>query len=175
MVEVPLFAILASLHHPTSDHEPTQEPDMPIRHRFAMIIGALSLAVVVGACSGGATPSPQPAAEAATCSALQAWSDEMSAFAALDPKTASADDVAAQRDAVTTAWDAVKASLTDVKASDKAAVEAAWAGLQAALKNIPTDVPIADAINGVKVAAVPLKAAYKEMANGMGCAIVTPY
>jgi hypothetical protein len=148
---------------------------MGLRSRSLAIIGALSLVVVVGACSGGATPSPQPAAEAATCTALQAWSDSMRAFAALDPKTATAADVAAQRDAVTTAWDAVQASLTDVKASDKAAVEAAWAALQAALKNIPTDVPIADAINGVKAAAVPLKAAYKEMADGMGCMIATPY
>jgi len=99
----------------------------------------------------------------------------MRAFAALDPATATADDVAAQRDAVTTAWDAVQASLSDVSAADKAAVEAGWAGLQAALTSIPSDVPIADAINGVKAAAVPLKAAYKEMADGMGCVIVTPY
>jgi len=148
---------------------------MSLRSRSLAAIAALSLAVVVGACSGGATPSSQPDAEAATCSALQAWSDEMRAFAALDPATASADDVAAQRDAVTTAWDDVQASLTDVKASDKAAVEAAWAGLQVALKNIPSDVPIADAINGVKAAAVPIKAAYKEMADGMGCKIATPY
>jgi len=148
---------------------------MGLRSRSLAIIGALSLAIVVGACSGGATPSPQPAAEAATCTALQGWSDEMRAFAALDPATASAEDVAAQRDAVTTAWDAVQASLTDVGASDKAAVEAGWAGLEAALKSIPSDVPIADAIDGVKAAAVPLQAAYKEMADGMGCAIATPY
>jgi len=148
---------------------------MSLRSRSLAIFGALSLALVAGACSGGATASPQPDAEAATCTALQAWSNEMRAFVALDPATASADDVAAQRDAVATAWDAVQASLTDVKASDKAAVEAGWAGLQAALENIPSDVPIADAINGVKAAAVPLKAAYKEMANGMGCTIATPY
>jgi hypothetical protein len=138
-------------------------------------MAALSLAVVVGACSGGATPSPQPDAEAAVCTALQVWSDEMRALVALDPATASAEDVAAQRDAITSAWDDVQASLTDVKASDKAAVEAAWAGLQAALQNIPTDVPIADAISGITAAAEPLKVAYKEMADGMGCAIATPY
>ena len=148
---------------------------MGFRNRSLAIIAALSLAVVVGACSGGASPSPQPDAEAATCTALQTWSDEMRAFVALDPATASADDVAAQRDAISAAWVDVQASLTDVKASDKAAVEAAWAGLQVALKNIPSDVPIADAINGVKAAAVPIKAAYKEMADGMGCAIATPY
>ena len=148
---------------------------MGFRNRSLAIIGALSLAVVVSACSGGATPTPQADAEAAVCTALQVWSDEMRAFAALDPATASADDVAAQRDAISAAWDDVQASLTDVKASDKAAVEAAWAGLQVALKNIPSDVPIADAINGVKAAAVPIKAAYKEMADGMGCTIATPY
>jgi ABC-type transport system substrate-binding protein len=148
---------------------------MSLRSRSLAIIGALSLVVVVGACSGGATPSPQPAAEAATCSALQAWSNEMKAFTSLDPATATADDVAAHRDAVATAWDAVQASLADVKASDKAAVEAGWAALEAALKNISKDVPVAEAINGVKAAAVPLKSAYKEMADGMGCAIATPY
>jgi hypothetical protein len=148
---------------------------MSLRSRSLAVFGALSLAIVVGACSGGATPSPQPDAEAATCAALQTWSDEMRALTALDPATATADDVAAQRDAVTTAWDAVQASLTDVNAADKAAVEAGWAGLEAALKDIPSDVPIADAISGVKAAAEPLKAAYTEMADGMGCAIVTPY
>jgi hypothetical protein len=148
---------------------------MGLRSRSLAAIAALSLALVVGACSGGSTPSPQPAAEAATCTAIQAWSDEMRAFAALDPATATAEDVAAQRDAITTAWDAVQASLTDVKASDKAAVEAAWAGLETALKNIPTDVPVADAIAGVKAAAVPIKVAYKEMADGMSCKVATPY
>jgi hypothetical protein len=148
---------------------------MSLRSRSLAAIAALSLAVVVGACSGAATPSPQPDAEAATCTALQAWSDEMRALTALDPTTATADDVAAQRDAVTAAWADVQASLADVSAADKAAVEAGWADLEAALKDIPSDVPVADAINGVKEAAAPLKAAYKEMADGMGCAIVTPY
>ena len=148
---------------------------MGLRNRSLAAIAALSLAIVVGACSGGSTPSPQPAAEAATCTALQAWSDEMRAFVALDPATASVDDIKAQRDVVTNAWDAVQASMTDVKASDKAAVEAGWATLEAALKSVSSDVPIADAINGVKAAAVPLKAAYKEMADGMSCVIATPY
>ena len=62
-----------------------------------------------------------------------------------------------------------------ISSADAAAVEAGWASLEAALKDIPTDVPIAQAITGVKAAAVPLKAAYREMADGMGCAIATPY
>jgi hypothetical protein len=146
-----------------------------LRNRSLAIIGALSLVVAVAACSGSSTPSPQPDAEAAVCSALQTWSDEMRAFTSLDPTTASAEDVAAQRDAITAAWADVQSSMAGVEAADEAAVEAGWATLEAALKDIPTDVPVADAISGVKAAAEPLKTAYKEMADGMGCAIATPY
>ena len=148
---------------------------MDLRNRSIAVIGALSLVVALSACSGGATPTPQADAEAAVCTALQVWSDEMRQFVALDASTATADDVAAQRDAVTAAWDDVKSSMTDVESADAAAVEAGWATLEAALKDIPTDVPVADAIAGVKAAAEPLKAAYKEMADGMGCKIATPY
>ena len=148
---------------------------MDLRNRSIAVIGALSLVVALSACSGGATPTPQADAEAAVCTALQVWSDEMREFVALDASTATADDVAAQRDVVTAAWDDVKSSMTDVESADAAAVEAGWATLEEALKDIPTDVPVADAIAGVKAAAEPLKATYKEMADGMGCKIATPY
>jgi hypothetical protein len=93
----------------------------------------------------------------------------------LDPATASAEDVQAQADVVSNAWDDVKTAMEGVTVADQAAVEAGWASLETALKNIPTDVPIADAIAGIKTAAEPLKAAYKEMADGLGCKIATPY
>jgi len=148
---------------------------MSRRHRLATLVAAGAIALVVGACGAAATPTPQGDAEAAVCSAVQTWSDDMRAFVALDASTASAEDVAAQRDVVTQAWADVKTALGGVSSADTAAVEAGWATLEAALKDIPTDVPIADAIAGVKAAAEPLKSAYKEMADGLGCKIATPY
>jgi hypothetical protein len=148
---------------------------MSRRHRLAALIAAGAIALVVGACGAAATPTPQGDAEAAVCSAVQTWSNEMRALVALDASTASAEDVAAQRDKVESAWADVKTALGGVPTADQAAVEAGWATLEAALKNIPTDVPIADAIAGIKTAAEPLKAAYKEMADGLGCKIATPY
>ena len=149
---------------------------MGLRSRSLAVIAALSLAVSSAPARAARHPSPQPDAEAAVvhrapgrgatrCARSLRWTRRPPAPTTSPPSATPSP----------TAWDDVQASLTDVKASDKAAVEAGWAGLQAALKNIPSDVPIADAINGVKAAAVPLKAAYKEMADGMGCAIVTPY
>jgi hypothetical protein len=146
-----------------------------LRKRATYALGALSVAVVVAACSGGATPTPQGDAEAAACAAIQTWSDEMRAFAALEPATASIEDVSAQAGAVKAAWSDVKSSLEGVEAADEAAVVAAGATLEAALGDFSTDVPVTDAIAEVKTAADPLKAAYGEMADGLGCAIATPY
>ncbi len=145
------------------------------RQRSILAIGALSVAIAVAACGGGATPSPQVDAEAATCAAIQAWTDEMRQFEALDASTASIEDVKAQAAAVETAWGAVKTSLQNVEAADEAAVTAAAASLETALKDFSTDVPVADAIGQVKTAAEPLKAAYGTMADGLGCTLVTPY
>lgn len=148
---------------------------MDIRKRPFILTGLLAAAMAVAACSGAATPTPQGDAEKAVCTALQTWSDEMRAFAALDASTASIEDVQAQRDAVADAWADVKTALGGVEAADEAAVTAAAAGLEAALDDFSTDVPVADAIDEIKTAAEPLKAAYGEMADGMGCAIATPY
>jgi hypothetical protein len=147
---------------------------MSMRKRLTLIVAACSLAVVAAACSGGATPTPQAAAEAAVCTALTEFGNQVDQLKALDPATATAEDVAAQRDAIATSWAAVKTSLEGVKGADQAALTAAWTGLETALKNIPTDVPIATAVDAVKAAAVPVKAAYVEIGNGINCKTINP-
>ena len=148
---------------------------MGIRQRSVLVTGALSVALAVAACGGGATASPQADAEQAACAAIQTWSDEMRQFAALDASSASIEDVQAQADAVEEAWADVKTSMDNVEAADEAAFLAAGAELEAALTDFSTDVPVADAIDEIKTAADPLKAAYGEVADGLGCTIVTPY
>jgi hypothetical protein len=138
--------------------------------------GLAAVVVALAACGATASPAPsQDDAEAAACSAIQTWADEMRTFAALDPATASIEDVAAQREAVADAWDAFKATLATVDSADKAAVETAGATLEAALTDIPTDAPIADVVGGITAAAAPLKAVYQEMADGLGCTLVAPF
>jgi len=148
---------------------------MHIRQLSMLAAGVLAATLALAACSGSATPTPQGDAEAAVCTALQTWSDEMRAFEGLDSSTASIEDVQAQRDKVSAAWNDVKTALAGVSTADQAAVQAGGEALSAALKDLPTDVPVAEAIAGVKTAAEPLKAAYQEMGNGMGCTFVTPY
>jgi hypothetical protein len=148
---------------------------MGLRNRSIFAVGILSVALAVAACGGGATASPQADAEQAACAAIQTWSDEMRQFAALDASSASIEDVQAQADAVKEAWADVKTAMDTVEAADEAAFLAAGATLEAALTDFSTDVPVADAINEIKIAADPLKAAYGEVADGLGCVIATPY
>jgi hypothetical protein len=147
-----------------------------------MIVGgrsvlALALAcaavLALAACNAG-TPS-QAEAEAATCDALQVWSDEMRTLTSMDATNATLDEVKAQRSTVQSAWAEVKDAYADVDGADTAALQEAAALFERALQNIPSGVPVADVIANLKIAAVPLQAAYREVADGLGCVIATPY
>jgi hypothetical protein len=145
-----------------------------------MIVGgrsvlALACAAVLalGACNAG-TPS-QPEAEAATCAAIQVWSDEMRTLTSMDATNATLDEVKAQRSVVQSAWAEVRDAYADVEGADTAALEEGAALLEQALRNIPSGVPVQDVIANLKIASVPLQVAYREVADGLGCAIATPY
>lgn len=164
-----------------------------------LAFGLLGISLALAACAGtsstspsaevqGATTEPsgsasepaasasgQAGAEAAACAAIQAWSDEMRALGAMDASTASVDDVRAQVDKIKAAWDGVKASLETVDATDEQAVIDAGKTLETGIDGFQTDVPMADAIAAVQASAQPLKSAYGEMADGLGCTIQNPY
>ncbi len=148
---------------------------MTLRSRITTTVALLSIAAVLAACGAAATPVPQEDAEAASCAAIQTFSDELRALYSLDPASASIEDYQAQRDVVTDSWDAVKASLEGLEAADSAAVEAGKTAVETAIDSFPTDAPIADAVESVRTAADPMRDAYLEMADGLGCAIATPF
>ena len=167
--------------------------------------GLLSVSLALAACTGTASTSPsaevqgattepsagsesaapasesaapasgQAGAEAQACTAIQTWSDDMRALVAMDASTASVEDVQAQVDKIKASWEGIKASLETVDATDEDAVREAGKTLETGIDNFQTDVPMADAIAGVKTAAQPLKDSYAEMADGLGCTIQNPY
>ena len=119
--------------------------------------------------------SGQTAAEVKACDAIQTWSDEMHKLGAIDTTTASVDDVKAQVLAIKNAWANVKTALNDVNVADKQAVEDAGKGLETAVDDVQTDVPIAQMVDSVQTAAEPLRAVYQQMDNGLGCTLQSPY
>ena len=171
---------------------------MARRNTALAALGPLTLALALGACTGSASPeasqgvagetsvagstgegsaaaSGQTAAEAKACDAIQTWSDEMHKLGAIDTTTASVDDVKAQVLAIKNAWANVKTALNDVNVADKQAVEDAGKGLETAVDNVQTNVPIAQMVDSVQTAAEPLRAVYQQMDNGLGCTLQSPY
>jgi hypothetical protein len=140
------------------------------RPRVALFAIAAATAVIVAGCAGStATPSTQVGAEGAFCEDLTALGDSVEAFIALDPTTASVEDVQAARDAIGDARATVQTSGADIADADQAALEAAWTALDQAVSNIPTDVPISDALGPVQVAAEDVRAANQEIRDGVNC------
>ena len=139
----------------------------------SVLVLACAAVLALGACNAG-TPS-QPEAEAATCEALQVWSDEMRTLTAMDASNATLDEVKAQRSQVQRAWAEVTEAYADVEGADTEALAEAADLLERALRNIPSGVPVSDVIANLKIAAVPLQAAYREVADGLGCSIANPF
>ncbi len=146
-----------------------------IRPRLALALAPVLL-VALSACGGtGATPVSQSDAEKAACAAIQTWSDESRALDAMDPNSATLAQVQAQSDKVQQAWKSVQDKLTAVNTADKQAVLNAAASFEANIGTFPSGMTVAAAKAQIQAAAAPLKATYMEMANGLGCTIVTPY
>jgi hypothetical protein len=135
-------------------------------------LAALGLAgVAVLALSACTEPSPtsQADAEGQLCTDLDAFGTALRGLTDLDPATATVEDVDATRASIQDAWDAVKESAADVGEADDTAVEAAWQDVATAIDDIPTDVPISEAIGPVQTAADAVRSAFDEMSNGVGC------
>ena len=138
-----------------------------IRRAGAAIGIAVALTVVVVGC----TPQQetQASAEADLCQSLAAFGSSVDALTALDPQTASIEDVQAARDDIDAAWNDVVAASGDVSEADRAALEDAWNGVAQSIDDFPTDEPVADGLAQVQSAAGAVQSAREEMANGVGC------
>ena len=165
---------------------------------LAAIVAACSIAIITAACSGGATPTPQatgpvgatptpqatgpvgatPTPQASlgayVCTSLTAFGKQIDEVKALDPATATADDVAARRDQVATAWAEIGYRDVLEGANVATALKAAYVGLETALKDVPTDVPIATTVTAIKAAATPIGVAVDEMESRLKCKVTSP-
>jgi hypothetical protein len=145
---------------------------MPTLSRLRLALLAVSTAAILtlSACgSFGATPSTQAGAEGALCANLTALGDSVEAFIALEVSSASMEDVEAARDEVADAWATVKESTDAIEDADEAALEAAWGALQQSITDMPTDVPISEALGAVRASAQGVRTAYQEIRDGVDC------
>src|SRR3954452_18298919 len=110
---------------------PCRQGSRHMRPRLLLPSLGMLLALAFGACgSTAATPPSQEQAEQAVCASIATMRVEIRKLDALDPSTATVEDVQRQEAAIRGAWSAVQASVQAVGV-DKTAVLAAGQAFQA--------------------------------------------
>ncbi len=142
---------------------------MTLLHRRMTALGIAGVALFALSACTQPEPTSQADAEGQLCTDLDAFATALGGLTDLDPATATAEDVESTRTSIQDAWDAVKESAADVADADDTAVESAWQDVETAIDDIPTDVPLSEAIGPVQTAADAVRAAFAEMQNGVGC------
>jgi hypothetical protein len=142
-----------------------------MRTRLLLPSLGMLLALAFGACgSTAATPPSQEQAEQAVCASIATMRVEIRKLDALDPSTATVEDVQRQEAAIRGAWSAVQASVQAVGVADKTAVLAAGQAFQATVDGMSPGMSAADRGATIHGALAPLQATFKQMEDGLGCA-----
>ncbi|MFI5639731.1 hypothetical protein ACIA8H_20255 [Streptomyces goshikiensis] len=137
---------------------------------------AVSTAAALVLAAGGASaafaadPSGQPTAAAAElCTDLTKLNSDTAALNALNPSTATKDQVKTAYDAVQSDWETVAKSTATWEAAQKDAVKSAADGLKKSYQALPGDTTGSDAVKKLKPQAQTLDAAVKAARTGLKC------
>ncbi|MFD3551908.1 hypothetical protein ACFWWA_07380 [Streptomyces goshikiensis] len=115
-------------------------------------------------------PSGQPSAAAAElCTDLTKLNSDAAALNALNPSTATKDQVKSAYDAVQTSWETVAKSTATWEAAQKDAVKSAADGLKKSYQALPGDTTGSDAVTKLKPQAETLDTAVKAARTGLSC------
>lgn len=138
--------------------------------RLALLVGMVLVACVLPACGAqGQSPTAQANANEALCASLATFRSSVEDLLALDPSTASLDDVKAARRDIEQAWADVLSTAGETVISAQTDVEDAWSGLAEAVDDVRSDEPISEALASIRAQAEEVQAAYAGIADDVGC------
>ena len=143
--------------------------------RMGWIIVLVGVGIVAAIVLGVLGTRNQPSKTEATnnlCASLKTLDSSLTTLTGLDPSTASKsqyqDDVTAVQDD----WDQVKSDAQDVQNADTGQLDSAWDSFSSAVKDVPNDASVQDALNDVTGAAQGLQTAAKSTASQLtNCSI----
>lgn len=135
--------------------------------------GLLCAAVVLGAsaCSSDdKTPQEEASTAAAElCTNLNALKADTAKFKALDPATATKDQLKDAYDAVQTDWKKVKESTSALRSAERDAVQTSAENLKKAYEDLPGDTTGKDALTQLQPQIQALDTAVKEAGTSLKC------
>jgi hypothetical protein len=133
-----------------------------------LVAAGVGLAVVIGVL-GNKNDETKADAVSALCASLQSLETAVDNLTGLDPKTASKDAYQSDVDAVQSAWDDVKSDAQDVKDAPMGDLDSAWNDFTDAVKGVPDDASVQDALNDIAQSADQLVSTAKSTASEIDC------
>jgi len=141
------------------------------RRRWILLLGAIGIvaAVALGIWVVQKNDESKPEAITSLCSSLSQLDASVQALLALDPNTASKDEYQSDVTAIEDDWNQVKSDAQDVQNASTGDLDSAWNDFESAVKNVPDDSSVSDAVNDVSQSAQTLASTVKSTASEIDC------
>lgn len=142
----------------------TRTTTRPPTARLALAAVGLTAALALGGCSESVDE-----ASADYCSSVDNLNSELASLASLVGGDATLDEIQAQRDAVSGAYDETAAAAGDLEESVSSAADSAYSDFQDAVDAIPGDATLTEAAEQYAAAARQYEASLATIAADAGC------
>ena len=135
---------------------------------LGLVAAGVVLAVVIGVVSTRNEPTKSESVSS-LCSSLSSLESSITSLTSLDTSTATKTDYQTDVTAVQDDWNQVKSDAQDVQDASTGDLDSAWNSFESAVKDVPSDASVSDAVNDVTQSAEQLKSAAQSTAASVNC------
>jgi len=136
---------------------------------IVVFVGAgVGLAVLIGVLGTRNEPSKAEAASG-LCSSLSSLDSSVKSLTSLDPSTASKSQYDSAVSTVQSDWNQVKSDAQAVQNAPTGDLDSAWSSFESAVKNVPNDDSVSDALSAVTQSADQLASTAQSTAASINC------
>lgn len=137
---------------------------------IVLIAGGVGLAILIGVLgTRNEDSTTKSEAAASLCSSLQSLGSSLNTLTSLDPATATKGEFNSDVDAVQNDWNSVKSDAEDVQNASMGSLDSAWNNFENAVKSIPDDASVSDAVNAITQSANEFKTTAQTTAASVNC------
>ena len=133
-----------------------------------LVVSGVVLVILIGVLSTRNEPS-KTEATSSLCTSLTSLESSVKSLTSLDPSTASKSEYQSDVSAVESDWNQVKSDAHDVQNAPTGDLDSAWDSFESAVKNVPNDASVSDALNDVSQSAEQLASTAQSTASSVNC------
>jgi len=103
------------------------------------------------------------------CSSVKTLTSSVQSLTGLDPNSASKNEYQSDVSTVESDWNQVKTDFQDVQNAPSGDLDSAWNSFTSAVKDVPSDASVSDALNDISQSAQGLVSAAQSTASSLSC------